>query len=92
AITFPAAKVKTIIFLGFIFILDLPALLVLFGWFGIQIWMGFQAIGANVGQVAWWAHVGGFIAGVVIMPLLSAGAPEPGTHWEDEAEREFQGN
>jgi hypothetical protein len=90
AITFPTAKVKTVIFLGFIFILDLPSLLVLFAWFGIQVWWGLQAVGANIGHVAWWAHVGGFIAGVVVMPLLSAGAPEPGTHWEDEAEREFQ--
>jgi membrane associated rhomboid family serine protease len=55
----------------------------------MQFLMAAQELGAAAG-VAVWAHIGGFLAGVFIMPLLAAGAPEPGTHWEDEAEREFQ--
>lgn len=90
AVTFPRARVKTLVFLVFfITVLDLPALLVLFAWFGFQIWQGTMALGENVGGVAWWAHIGGFLAGVLMMPIMAAGAPEPGTHWEDEAEREF---
>jgi len=90
AVTFPTARIKCLLFLVFfITILELPALLVLLIWFGMQLLMGFQDVG-NAAGVAWWAHVGGFLAGVFLMPLLAAGAPEPGTHWEDEAEREFQ--
>ncbi len=90
AVTFPTARVKCLLFLVFfITILELPALLVLLLWFGMQLLMGLRDMGAATG-VALWAHVGGFLAGVFIMPLLAAGAPEPGTHWEDEAEREFQ--
>jgi membrane associated rhomboid family serine protease len=90
AVTFPTARVKCLLFLVFfITILDLPALLVLMAWFAMQFLMAAQELGAAAG-VAVWAHIGGFLAGVFIMPLLAAGAPEPGTHWEDEAEREFQ--
>lgn len=91
AVTFPKARVKTLVFLVFfITVLDLPALLVLFAWFGFQIWQGMAALGDNVGGVAWWAHVGGFLAGVLMMPVMASGAPDPGTHWDDEAEREFE--
>ena len=82
AVTWPWARVHSLLFLViFVTIIDLPALFVLGGWFLLQIW---EANKEMVGQpVAWWAHVGGFIAGMILMPLLSSGE-------EDDEEEEPQ--
>jgi membrane associated rhomboid family serine protease len=72
AITWPWARVHTLVFLViFITVLDFPALLVLGVWFVSQLLNATQGggIGANV---AWWAHVGGFLAGMLLMPPLNA--------------------
>ena len=100
AITWPHAKVKTLVFLlVFITIIELPALLVLGFWFVSQLVEAAGLLrlpmqrGARIAEpasVAWWAHVGGFAAGLLLMPLLSAGAPPPGTDWKKEAERLFE--
>jgi membrane associated rhomboid family serine protease len=74
AITWPWARVHTLVFL-FVFItfIDLPALLVLGIWFLGQLLEGTRALNLPItGGVAWWAHVGGFVAGMVLMPLFSA--------------------
>ncbi|MBN1588278.1 MAG: rhomboid family intramembrane serine protease, partial [Pirellulales bacterium] len=69
AITWPWARIHTLVFLiVFITIVDLPALGVLGAWFLIQLMEGQGQLGLNVaGGVAWWAHVGGFVAGMVLM-------------------------
>jgi membrane associated rhomboid family serine protease len=71
AITWPWARVHTLVFLFvFVTVIDLPALLVLGSWFLIQLWEGTrEAVAQNV---AWWAHVGGFVAGAVLVPAFSA--------------------
>lgn len=73
AITWPWARVHTLVFLFvFITIIDLPALLVLGIWFLGQLLEGTKALNLGVaGGVAWWAHVGGFVAGMALMPLFS---------------------
>jgi membrane associated rhomboid family serine protease len=73
AITWPWARVRTLVFLlFFITILDFPALLVLGVWFVTQLLNATrQAAGAGA-NVAWWAHVGGFLAGAMLMPLMNA--------------------
>jgi membrane associated rhomboid family serine protease len=71
AITWPWARVHTLVFLFvFITVIDLPALMVLGIWFLIQLWQGTQEVVAQ--NVAWWAHIGGFAAGAVLMPVFSA--------------------
>lgn len=74
AITWPWARVRTLVFLFvFITIIDLPALLVLGAWFLGQLLEGSRALDLGIaGGVAWWAHIGGFITGVVLMPVFSA--------------------
>ncbi|MBL4811141.1 MAG: rhomboid family intramembrane serine protease [Rhodobacteraceae bacterium] len=63
---FPKAKVDVLIFLViFVRIFPLPAWIVLGLWFGIQILSSFGADAAQ-GGVAYWAHIGGFIAGFVL--------------------------
>lgn len=67
-IRYPHATVKTlVIFIFFITVVEIPAIIFLGLWFFIQFMSGSaQAISASGGGVAWWAHIGGFIAGIVI--------------------------
>ena len=73
AIAWPWARVRTLIFLLlFVTIIDVPALFVLGAWFVAQVVAGHHSLyHAGSGGVAWWAHVGGFIAGMILMPLFS---------------------
>lgn len=72
AITWPFARVHTLVFLViFITIIEVPAMLVLGIWFLTQLLEGQTQLSLNTsGGVAWWAHVGGFLAGMALMPLL----------------------
>ncbi len=73
-ISFPAARITTLIPLIIIFwTVQLPAILVLGYWFLIQFVAGFQMLNiesASAGGVAWWAHVGGFVAGMILALAL----------------------
>ena len=68
-VTFPAARITTLIPLFFFFwTVELPALLLLGYWFLIQFFTGFQMLAiqsATGGGVAWWGHVGGFLVGLL---------------------------
>jgi membrane associated rhomboid family serine protease len=56
-----------ILCLLFIFVIRVPAIVVLGGWFALQFLSGISSIGASVnGGVAVWAHIGGFLLGVLI--------------------------
>jgi len=79
AITWPWARVHSLIFLFFfITVIDVPALFVLGLWFIMQLLSGTEALRqAAATGVAWWAHVGGFLAGLVLMPGLCAVIPGP---------------
>jgi membrane associated rhomboid family serine protease len=64
AVLYPRANV---LMLFFIFLIPIPALFVLGYWFVLQFLEGIGEFGAaNSGGVAWWAHIGGFLIGVVI--------------------------
>jgi membrane associated rhomboid family serine protease len=72
ALLFPRARVQTFIFLGFYMTtLSVPALFMLGYWFLLQILSGLPAIGQEGGGVAFWAHIGGFGAGVVLVKLFT---------------------
>ncbi|MBN2474587.1 MAG: rhomboid family intramembrane serine protease [Pirellulales bacterium] len=93
AVTWPWARVHTLVFLFvFITIIDLPALFVLGLWFVYQLLAGQDALQQQAaGGVAWWAHVGGFVAGFLLMPLFSAvvGAGPPTTHHKPPTDDEL---
>jgi membrane associated rhomboid family serine protease len=79
---FPRAKVDVLfIFVIFFRIFAIPAWIVLGLWFGIQIFSGLNTP-SDGGGVAYWAHAGGFIAGLVLtLPLwLRRGA---GGYWKE---------
>ena len=70
---FPAARIITLVPLGpFLRTYELPAAMFLGIWFLIQWVQGLTSIGqvADVGGVAFWAHVGGFVSGMVGVLLL----------------------
>lgn len=78
---FPRAKVDVLfIFVIFFRIFAIPAWIVLGLWFGIQIFAGLNTP-SDAGGVAYWAHAGGFIAGLVLtLPVwLRRGA---GGYWQ----------
>lgn len=68
---FPHAYVHTIIPIGFyITSVAIPAAWMLGYWFFIQLLSGIPAVGGEAGGVAFWAHVGGFVAGLLwVKPL-----------------------
>ncbi len=72
AITWPWARIYTLVFLIiFVTVVELPAMLFLGGWFVYQIVSGLAVShAAGVQAVAWWAHIGGFLAGVLLMPVF----------------------
>lgn len=69
---YPKVRVQTLIFLLiFIRIVAIPAWLVLMYWFAIQVFSGtLTPIDERSGGVAFWAHVGGFVAGVLFVKLF----------------------
>lgn len=68
---FPRARVVTVIpILVFLQVAELPALIVLGMWFVLQFFNGLVSLGyetAGMGGVAWWAHIGGFVTGFVLV-------------------------
>ena len=72
-VSFPRAKVVTLIPV-FIFpwIVQIPAVAWLAFWFVLQVLSGLAAQRSGAaGGVAWWAHVGGFVAGIALVKLLA---------------------
>lgn len=73
-IVHPRAKVLTLVFLGiFIRPMLFPAGLILVLWFVLQIFSGVASLSTGIqgGGVAWFAHIGGFVAGLVLVKLMA---------------------
>ena len=68
-VRFPWARIVTLVPIFFFFTtIEIPAVLMLFYWFAIQFFSGTTSFGAGAsGGVAWWAHVGGFVAGALLI-------------------------
>lgn len=91
AVTFPTAKVRTLVFIVIITVIDIPALVWLGIWFITQLYSGFLGLmGAKMEPVAFWSHIGGFVAGMILMPLLSLGSSPTGKDWRREVEEMFR--
>ena len=71
-VLYPHVRVFTLLPLGFFLTsVTLPAWVMLGYWFLIQFVSGLTAFGGEGGGVAFWAHVGGFVAGVVLVKLFA---------------------
>ncbi|MGD0153568.1 MAG: rhomboid family intramembrane serine protease [Thermacetogeniaceae bacterium] len=70
-ISFPKAKVLTLLPLFFfITLVEIPAVWFLLFWFVMQLLSGF-ATSVAADSVAWWAHIGGFLVGAVLINLFA---------------------
>ncbi len=72
-VMFPGATIRTVVILVFfITVTYLPAILVIGVWFLIQLYSGVGSLGVRTAQggVAFWAHVGGFVAGMLLSFLF----------------------
>jgi membrane associated rhomboid family serine protease len=73
-VTYPYARVRTLVPFFYFFwpVVELPAFVLLGLWLLLQFFQGTMALSApGSSSVAWWAHVGGFVAGIVLVRLLA---------------------
>lgn len=80
---YPHARVRTLVPLPFWFVtVNLPAVIVLGSWFLMQFFNGLASlqVQTQVGGVAWWAHIGGFVAGLALMRPFRQEKPSGGQH------------
>jgi membrane associated rhomboid family serine protease len=73
AVLYPRARVVTLIFIIIIFtVIQLPALLVLGFWFLLQLLPAFsEPVGEGGGGIAYFAHIGGFLFGMLLIKLFA---------------------
>jgi membrane associated rhomboid family serine protease len=71
ALLYPRSRILTLVF---IFLVPIPAVIILGYWFILQFLSGISSLGAVAsGGVAWWAHVGGFLLGMLITSMARGG-------------------
>ena len=86
-VLFPRARVLTlfVLLLFFVQVVEVPAALYLAFWFLMQLVSGTASLALaedGSGGVAWWAHVGGFVVGMALAPLIRRRGPPQ--LWHDE--------
>ncbi|MEZ5979355.1 MAG: rhomboid family intramembrane serine protease [Planctomycetota bacterium] len=93
-VLYPTARILFVVpILFYPLFFDWPAATYLLLWFALQVVSGgFSLVaGEQVGGVAWWAHVGGFVGGILVLrPFLS-----PPRHWApppDYGARHYRGH
>ena len=71
-ISYPGARIASLVPILFIFtIVDVPAVLFLIFWFISQLYSGLFAIqGGSASGIAWWAHIGGFVFGLIMVSFF----------------------
>ena len=71
-VLFPRARIRTLLILGiFIQIVRIPAIVMLGYWILIHVLSGFAEFGPRTGGgIAWFAHIGGFIAGLFLIIVM----------------------
>ena len=71
-VTFPKARVLALVPIIFFFTLvEIPAVIFLALWFVLQIFNGTASLGGAANPVAWWAHIGGFVAGAILIKIVA---------------------
>jgi membrane associated rhomboid family serine protease len=71
-VLYPRAKISTVLPLFvLIYFVEIPAIVYLLIWFIAQLYSGLSQNPDVAGGVAWWAHVGGFLFGILLGPMLA---------------------
>jgi membrane associated rhomboid family serine protease len=90
-VLYPRVRVFALLPIGFLLTsVALPAWVMLVYWVGLQILSGVASIGQTGGGVAFWAHVGGFVAGIVLVKLFARRdrvAAHKAQHWHPKRVR-----
>lgn len=93
---YPHSKIRTLVIYFFITVIQLPATLVLGIWIILQFWGGLGSVANASGGIAYWAHIGGFAAGVAtvvafrlllrlpVWPTRRPPPPPPPVFWRGE--------
>lgn len=70
-VSFPRSRVLALIPIGFFLpMVEVPSIVFLFLWFITNLFSGVASLGIQAqGGVAWWAHIGGFVAGMLLCVL-----------------------
>ena len=75
-VKFPRSRVVMLFWFFFFFTFDLPAWFMLIYWFALQFASGVGSMAeASQGGTAFFAHVGGFVAGIVLVHMMGARQP-----------------
>ncbi|MES1260831.1 MAG: rhomboid family intramembrane serine protease [Acidobacteriota bacterium] len=85
---FPRSNIRTLVFV-FVFVttVDIPAAFILLYWFVMQIFSGYGSIAhtsVTDAGVAWFAHIGGFVAGMILVKFMGTRAryfPRRDMYW-----------
>jgi len=80
-VLFPRARITSLVFLGFFYqLINVPAVVVLAFWFLLQLVDGIASLGIQeeTGGVAFFAHIGGFVFGVLVALLVAVRARASG--------------
>jgi membrane associated rhomboid family serine protease len=84
---FPLARIVVVVPILFIpLFFEVPAFVFVGLWFLIQLFQGAAELilPSSGGGVAWWAHIGGFVAGLALIPFLQRGERGYRVHQTDE--------
>jgi membrane associated rhomboid family serine protease len=72
-VLYPGARILSLVPILFIFTLvEIPAAVFLLLWFAAQLFSGVLSLGGASGSgIAWWAHIGGFVFGLLAVFLFA---------------------
>jgi membrane associated rhomboid family serine protease len=73
---YPHARITTLVIFFFITVWELPAVVVLGLWFLLQVFQQVGSVAGEAGGVAYMAHIGGFVAGMILL-LIFRPRPQP---------------
>ncbi len=72
-VLYPRARITTILpIFVLMYVVEIPAIVYLLIWFVAQLYAGLAQNPEIAGGVAWWAHVGGFLVGMLFGPMLAS--------------------
>ncbi len=86
-ILFPHSRVITLVPIFFLpYFIEIPAFVYLGVWFITQLFSGtFSLASASTGGgIAWWAHIGGFVVGILLLPIFKKKQDQYRPFYSDE--------
>ncbi len=85
-VSYPTARIHTLfMFLFIVRFVEIPAFVYLLLWFLFQLISGAAELGAGreIGGVAYWAHMGGFVVGILLLLIMPTNPTRRTPTWED---------